>query len=114
MSTPTVEVDVAAEQAVAFRRLHAHLVDSGALAAAAESTVDEPRTLSYRIRLRDGTSQVTTLELRPTPDGCRLAMSVALEHDAVRKDSAWLTPEQLGPQHKVLANAFAGIASGAI
>lgn len=112
MSKTSVQVAVSAEQAVAFTRLHEHLLGIGALAAATASSVDEPRSLAYSLRLRDGTTQVTSLELMPAAEGCLLTMSVDLEHQAERKDEKWIPPNQLAEQHKTLAGMFARIASG--
>ena len=112
MSKTSVQVAVSAQQEVAFTRLHGHLVDSGAIAAASGSTVDEPRSLAYSLQLRDGTTQVTSLELTPAVEGCVLTMSVDLEHQGERQDKAWLTPKQLEEQHRTLAGMFARIASG--
>ena len=113
MSKTTVQVAVSAEQGVAFTRLHDHLVESGAFAAASASTVDEPRSLTYNLRLRDGTTQVTTLELTPAAQGCLLTMSVELDHEATPTGGGWLTPKQLKQQHQTLAEIFARIANGA-
>jgi hypothetical protein len=112
MSKTSVQVAVSAEQGLAFTRLHGHLIESGAIAAASASTVDEPRSLSYNLRLRDGTTQVTTLELTPAAEGCLLTMSVDLDHEATPEVGGWLTPEQLAGQHRSLAHVFARIASG--
>lgn len=112
MSKTSVQVTVFAEQEVAFARLRGHLLEIGAIGAATASTLDEPRSLSYTLRLRDGTTQVTILELTPDGAGCLLTMSVELEHQAERKDRKWFTPEQLEGQHGTLAEAFARIASG--
>jgi len=112
MSKTSVQVSVSAEQGLAYTRLHDHLVDSGAIAAASLSTMDEPHSLSYNLRLRDGTTQVTTLELTPAAEGCLLTMSVDLDHEATPEAGGWLTPEQLEGQHRSLAQIFARIASG--
>ena len=112
MSKTSVQVAVSAEQGVAFTRMHNHLVETGALASASASTMDEPRSLAYTLRLRDGTTQVTTLELTHGGDECLLTMSVDLEHQAEGKDKKWITPEQLEKQHTTLAGIFARIASG--
>lgn len=112
MSKSSVQVAVSAEQGVAFTRLHRHLVDSGAIAAASSSTVDEPRSLAYALQLRDGTTQVTSLEFTPAAEGCVLTLSVVLEHQGERQDRVWLTPKQLEEQHRTLAGMFARIASG--
>ena len=112
MSKTSVQVAVSAEQGVAFTRLHDHLLETGALAAASSSAMDEPRSLVYTLRLRDGTTQVTTLELTHAGEGCLLTMSVDLEHQAEGKDTKWITPKQLDEQHRTLAGIFARIASG--
>ena len=112
MSKTSVQVAVSAEQTVAFTRLHGHLIESGAIAAAAASTVDEPRSLGYSLQLRDGTTQVTSLELTPAAEGCLLTLSVDLKHQGERQDKVWLTPKQLEEQHRTLAGMFARIASG--
>ena len=113
MPKTSVQVAGSAEQGVAFTRLHDHLVQRGALAAASASTVGEPRSLAYSLQLKDGTTQVTTLELTPAVEGCLLAMSVELDNEVAPAGGAWLTPKQLEPQHKTLAEIFARIASGA-
>jgi hypothetical protein len=112
MSKTSVQVAVSAEQGLAFTRLHDHLVESGALGAASASTVDEPRLLTYDLRLKDGTTQVTTLELTPATEGCVLAMSVELDHESMPEAGGWLTPKQIAEQHKTLAEIFSRIASG--
>lgn len=112
MSKTSVQVTVSAPRGIAFSRLHAHLLDSGAIEAAKESTADEPRSLSYDLRLRDGTTQVTTLELTPSGAGCLLTLSIDLDHEAQPEDRGWITPKRLGEQHRTLANIFARIASG--
>ena len=112
MSKTTVQVAVSAKQGVAFTRLHDHLIESGAFGAASASTVDEPHLLTYNLRLRDGTTQVTTLELTPAAEGCLLTMSVELDHEATPTGGGWLTPKQIADQHKTLAEIFAGIANG--
>lgn len=112
MSKTSVQVTVFAEQEEAFARLRGHLLEIGALAAATASTLDEPRSISYTLPLRDGTTQTTVLELTPDGAGCLLTVSVDLEHQAERKDKKWFSPEQLEGQHGTLAQAFARIASG--
>jgi len=112
MSKTSVQVSVSAEQGVAFTRLHTHLVESGAFAAASAPTVDEPRSLTYNLRLKDATTQVTTLELAPASEGCVLTMSVELDHAAMPEAGGWLTPKQIAEQHRTLAEIFARIASG--
>jgi hypothetical protein len=112
MSKTSVQVAVSAEQGLAFTRLHDHLIQSGAFAAASATTVDEPRCLAYSLQLKDGTTQVTTLELTPAAEGCLLAMSVELNHEGAPAGGAWLTPKQLEQQHKTLAEIFARIANG--
>ena len=112
MSKTSVQVAVSAKQGVAFARLHDHLIESGAIGAASASTMDEPRSLAYNLRLRDGTTQVTTLELTPAAEGCLLTMSVELDHEAAPAGGGWLTPKQIADQHKTLAAIFAGIANG--
>lgn len=107
-------VTVRAKQAEAFTRLRDHLADSGTLAASTVSTVDAPHLLSYSLRLRDGTTQTTCLQLTPLVRGCLLTVSVDLEHDDQVDQSSvdWLPLTQLEKQHAVLARSFAGIAAG--
>src|ERR1035437_3156289 len=112
MSKTSVQVAVSAEQGLPFPRPPGHLRESGAIAAASASTVDEPRSLGYSLQLRDGTTQVTSLELTPAAEGCLLTMSVDLDHEATPEAGGWLTPEQLEGQHRSLAQIFARIASG--
>lgn len=101
-------VTVLADQTVAFARLRDHLVESGAIAAAANSTLEAPHLISYSLRLRDGTTQTTRLQLTRVVKGCLLTVSVDLQHEADPGNSGWLTPKELEKQHQALAKSFAG------
>lgn len=115
MSRSSVQVPVAAGQREAFTRLRRHLDQTGTLAAAAAFSVDEPRAISYGLRLRGATSQVTTLELTPVGAECLLTLSVDLEHgDTGHADRGWLPAAQLEAQYRVLALSFAHIADGSV
>lgn len=110
MSKTSMTLEV--EQPLAFARLRDHLVQSGAIAAAATSTVEEPRLISYSLRLRDGTTQTTSLQLTRIVKGCLLTVAVDLEHPDQAAKPAWLTSTELEKQHQALTKSFAGIASG--